>query len=605
MTIFDSQHFLKRFLQFFREVPFESIFAAWGIVTVAWAVIPRMRRKWQRKSDIQFLHSRLGATVFTSGDLYSATRYYVQPDCQNIDPAGEENWRRDSPVRQPVFSKFDQLFANPDYRHTILLADTGMGKTSLLLSYYVRSRRKHSRHQSIAVLPLGHPKVTQLIGSIANKPNTILMLDAFDEDTKVKDDHMTRLLELLDLTSEFRHVLISCRTQFFRSDEEIPRETGIMRFGPTGGNQEHQYIFHKLYLSPFDEVLVERYLRKRWPIWHRSLRNDARLLCRQVGDLALRPMILTNIEALIESDKGNTNNRPVYEHSFQIYERIIDYWISRESAFFDGPSLKSFSERVAAKIYSQREKLQSERLPFSEAEEVARECNISLQERQIRSHSLLNRDADGRLKFAHRSIMEFLYVSNFIAQPAPQPQWTDQMAKFYLEISLFDVPFRLQQARVAAIHADIAVRQRLADRILESQPESLRNFSVSLGTTPSERLSDNIFLIILGGPSLCLAISKRALPGEFVNSTHEEFATYFDIPIIGRHKVMVNLASAAYHETLQRHYCAAFPNLKMTKIWQGGKSYDPRRQNMQSLHIAYALSLQESLSGLWKAAGAP
>ena len=591
MSLIESHQFLTRFLGFFKEVPFESIFAAWGIVTVLWTIVPRLRGSLQRRSDAKYLHNRLGAAVFTPEDLLNSTRYYIQHDCQNIDPAGEETWRRDSPVRQPVFSKLDQLFSNPEYRHTILLADTGMGKTALLVNYYVRSRRKKSRSKSIAVIPLGHPKASQLIDAIDNKKNTVLMLDAFDEDTRVKDDHRIRLLELLEASWEFRHVLISCRTQFFRSDEEIPRETGVMRFGPTSAAQEHQYIFHKLYLSPFDEDHVDRYLRKRWPIWRWSFRKKARLICHQVGDLALRPLILTNLEALIGHDvSGDQAKR--YKYSFEIYEGIIDAWITRESAYVDGKSLKILSERLATKIYSQREQLRSERLPFEQAMEVAQECKVTLQERQIRGHSLLNRDAEGRLKFAHRSIMEFLYVASFIAEPSKQPPWTDQMAKFYIEIALHDSRERKQRARIAAVHVDLNIRKKLIEQILEMQPSSLGDLPVSLGLVFLESVRDNMFLMVMIRSDQFLAISKRALPAEFVNSSREQFQTHFEIPIIGTKRAKAQVVPLAYREILEKSYLAAFGQPITASIWKG--LYEPHKQAVGSLHIAYLLTLVES-----------
>jgi hypothetical protein len=55
----------------------------------------------------------------------------------------------------------------------------------------------------------------------------------------------------------------------------------------------------------------------------------------------------------------------------------------------------------------------------------------------VRVRSLLNRDAQGNLKFAHRSIMEYLFVARFRKFPSSTPrlEWTDQMKRFYWETS--------------------------------------------------------------------------------------------------------------------------------------------------------------------------
>ena len=58
--------------------------------------------------------------------------------------------------------------------------------------------------------------------------------------------------------SSFSRVVITCRTQFFPRDEEIPVETGIRRgLGPRKAGAEC-YEFVKLYLSPFDDQDVKR-----------------------------------------------------------------------------------------------------------------------------------------------------------------------------------------------------------------------------------------------------------------------------------------------------------------------------------------------------------
>lgn len=50
---------------------------------------------------------------------------------------------------------------------------------------------------------------------------------------------------------------------------------------------------------------------------------------------------------------------------------------------------------------------------------------------------MVNRDSQGNLKFAHRSIMEYLFVARFRKFPLSTPQlaWTDQMKRFYWETS--------------------------------------------------------------------------------------------------------------------------------------------------------------------------
>ncbi|MDZ7289393.1 MAG: hypothetical protein ONB44_11190 [candidate division KSB1 bacterium] len=65
------------------------------------------------------------------------------------------------------------------------------------------------------VIPLGIKDADERIKAVAAKSDTVLFLDALDEDTLAIVDHRQRVLDLCDMTREFRRVLITCRTQFF------------------------------------------------------------------------------------------------------------------------------------------------------------------------------------------------------------------------------------------------------------------------------------------------------------------------------------------------------------------------------------------------------
>lgn len=389
---------------------------------------PKLLEAWRTFWDRRLLVKRLGAKKYTSEQILSATICYIPPDCQNIDPAGAEDWKRVYPLRVGAFQTVDKLLSEQvEFRHTILLADSGMGKTSFVLNYYVRNTRKLYPRHKIAVVPLGASDADELIKEIKDKSSTAIFLDAFDEDTKAIGDHKARLKQLLDLTADFKHVLITCRTQFFLKDDEIPREvTGLIRFGPTEGSKE--YVFHKLYLSPFSETQIERYLRKQFPFWKRKDRQKARQMCRSIGDLTARPMLLANIRNLIGSGRR-------FEYPCQIYDELVTRWIAREHAFVpDSSALRRFSLTVARDIYINRASRGGEFIPQEDVAELALREQIDLHGWQLTGRSLLNRTANGDFKFSHRSIMEYLFVVAFIDVPhKSEVRWTDQMADFYLQ----------------------------------------------------------------------------------------------------------------------------------------------------------------------------
>lgn len=384
----------------------------------------------------QLLEGRIGAELYSKGVIEQTIRYYIEPDCQSVDPSGGEEPRLILATKQKLFSTTDNALKNPtEYRYIILLADSGMGKTSFLINYYARNLFGR-RNFDLVLLPLGIPEVDKLITEIPDKKNKILLLDAFDEDTLAIVDHAGRLHTLMKLTRDFNKILITCRTQFFPKDEEIPRETGIVKVGPRKAGEGAQYVFHKLYLAPFTDQQVVAYLKKRYPWGQKRRRNRALEMVQKIPHLSVRPMLLARIEDLVRTEERK------FKYCFELYEEMVEAWLIREERVMEGTKIKKeplhqFSELLAIDLYRNREQRGAERIPRDELAPLAKKWNIPLDDWQLTGRSLLNRDALGNYKFAHRSIMEYLFVKRFL-EIDPELRfkvvWNDQMKKFLREI---------------------------------------------------------------------------------------------------------------------------------------------------------------------------
>lgn len=388
---------------------------------------------WRTWRDRHSLRKRLGAELYTPEDIIRATTHYIRPKCQDVDPAGSEEFRYVYATKEDLFEAVDKFLASPwEHKYTILLADSGMGKTSFVLNYYAyhwRRGRKQKRFD-LAVVPLSIPNADDHIKKISNPKDTVLLLDAFDEDTRAIQNHRERLNQLLDLCRDFRQVLITCRAQFFQREEEVPRETGIIRVGVTSAGQSREYTFYKLYISPFSDTQVEAYLKRRFSIWRLRQRRRARAMARKIPDLMVRPMLLARIPELVQSGKS-------FQCAFQLYEEMVEAWLERERPFVkDKEALRLFSERLAVDLYVNRQRRRAVRIPRSELSDLAKEWNIPLDEWQLSSRALLNRDAMGNYKFAHSSIMEYLFVKRFTAgdEACRGLEWTETMKAFLWEM---------------------------------------------------------------------------------------------------------------------------------------------------------------------------
>ena len=149
----------------------------------------------------------------------------------------------------------------------LVLADSGMGKTTFMINLYLSYLEKVKDEADafeIKLLYLGYPGVDEEIADLVREKRdkrTILLLDAFDEDAQAARDYKKRMDELVSLTKNFREVLITSRTQFFPNEEEIP---GEIRVPKPGTDKPGFHRFRVMYLSPFDGADIASYLAKKY-----------------------------------------------------------------------------------------------------------------------------------------------------------------------------------------------------------------------------------------------------------------------------------------------------------------------------------------------------
>jgi len=385
----------------------------------------------QQKSKL--LNKLFLREFFDNHTLQFSTRYYIEHNCSSVDPCYESEIRNLLVTEEKVFQCIDKFIDEGNYnvKYLLLLADSGMGKTTFLLNYFVRNQKLvRKKKKKIEIIPLGIRNPDKYIDKIVDKKDTILFLDAFDEDIKAIKDHRKRIAELMDKCSDFNKLLITCRTQFFTNDEEIPKESGIIKVGPRRIGEKRIYIFHKLYLCPLNDDQIIKYLKKYYR-WNTNKRKKAFNLVTQIPYLAVRPMLLTYIPDLVNIETDDI------KYAYQIYEIMIQSWIERETLWVNSTDLLKFSEMLAYDLYINREKRGAEKIPASEISALAKKWEISLENWQLTGRSLLNRDAEGNYKFAHRSIMEFLFIKKYIkmnTSEKPIIQLTDNMQYFADEI---------------------------------------------------------------------------------------------------------------------------------------------------------------------------
>lgn len=341
---------------------------------------------------------------YSDKELYAARRVYVRPDCAQVDPANEVEFRKFASVREPIFQSVRRFFDSEQKRHLLLLADSGMGKTTFCLNFFV-SLRNEQKQMDVALVSLARANSVVAIQNIPSPRTTALILDALDEDPKALVSGADRLTEIMDFCSEFPLVIVTCRSHFFENDAAIPVRTGISRIGPRSAGRTSSYEFARLYLLPFDENQITLFLKKSFPIhqiYSLSGRRKAKELINAIPDLSARPMLLSLVPELI---KNNIEPKEIYE----LYEYMIDQWLIREEKWVDPKKLLDVSIRIAMHLSISKQTSGVDRVPPEDVR-LLNLTNEAFDWRHLTTRSLLNRDSEGQLKFAHRSIMEFLAV---------------------------------------------------------------------------------------------------------------------------------------------------------------------------------------------------
>lgn len=349
----------------------------------------------------------LTALSETFGDPFQLSKYYVEPNCQNINPVdfGEDY----AVVKQPVFQLIEGFIGEERKNNQMfLLSDAGMGKTSLLMMLKLAHITSFwPNGYNCVLLKLGE-ETLGIIRGISEKHKTVLLLDALDEDPLAWERARERTVDLLKATSFFKRVIITCRTQFFTANGDPFNRRGQVEIGGI--------LCTAIYCSLFSDNQVQLYLRKRFPEKFKNIewRTRVQEILSGMGFLRMRPMLLAHIDDILESGDGVWNE-------YSILRALIDAWLLREQRKArNAPpdfkkKLKIVCRKVAVDMFSSRR-----RYITKNTEELLRiefESGVGYNGFSIGSRSLLNKDSDGNYRFSHSIIQEVLAVEYLIGNP--------------------------------------------------------------------------------------------------------------------------------------------------------------------------------------------
>nr|VFJ92322.1 MAG: Formylglycine-generating enzyme, required for sulfatase activity, contains SUMF1/FGE domain [Candidatus Kentron sp. LFY] len=363
--------------------------------------------------------------------FFDLARHYIEPYCQYHDPTGHEDRQSISHVGNPVFSTINTFLKDdvpPSHdgaRQMFIFSDTGMGKTSLLVMLKLSQLMDFwPQGYHCLLLKMGEETLERII-EYPNQADTVLLLDALDEDPLAWGNFEERLLSILAATGSYRRVIITCHARSFpkvvydsRIDHGQARiDSGQVRIGSC--------IYPTIYLTPFDDDQVARYLARCYPDqwFDRFLRRDnfmqrrARKLVKAMDSLRFCPLLLTRIHDILAL--GETGIRKYNLYTF--YQTLIETYLAREESKLrrrlvkpsDRESLWIICIAVATFLQSKGNRSLSQAALKQLVEELS--LVADLERFDVGKGSLLERNRDGDLWFFHNSIQEFLVAHGMLS----------------------------------------------------------------------------------------------------------------------------------------------------------------------------------------------
>ena len=356
-----------------------------------------------------------------------------------------------------------------------VLAGSGMGKTTFavnLLKQYINKYKEDTIPYDIYLFNLYYNTIKEIRDFIKNdiqkKSNDIknptkqriLILDALDENTEATENYKQFNDELEQFIKDYRFkaVIITCRTQFFDNEMEEPAETTIIGDDSSDG---HKYLerYDKQYISVFNDKEIRKYIKEKFPCWlnfnNIRKRNKAKEIVEKCTSLMVRPLLLSYIDDLLDEKDADLSKIT------NIYKILIDKWLDREVQFWKTrdnsissdelkSKLYSFSEGLAVEIYKNRE----HRVSVKEMDKFMVE-KLFTDNYEYKGRSLVNRDALGNIKFAHKSFLEYFLAKQLFEVKIYLPSFEgmDMAKTFFQELRDIETDRLLKEGTITCYHS--------------------------------------------------------------------------------------------------------------------------------------------------------
>lgn len=216
---------------------------------------------WFVKNRIYF-----NLSFIESSDVYYAIRKFIPTRFSSVNDPGYDdepapvyidtkNEKSPLLIERFIRYEFDVKYGKKYY---LCLEDCGMGKTTFLINLYYQIQKKHKYKSQLICLQ--DPSCLKQISDIVDKGNTILLLDALDENEEALTNYNSFIKELEGITRNFYRVIITARTNFFENESKEFLSEQAKAYGITSKLPNLQ----KFYITPFTDEDIHRFLALRY-----------------------------------------------------------------------------------------------------------------------------------------------------------------------------------------------------------------------------------------------------------------------------------------------------------------------------------------------------
>ena len=382
-------------------------------------------RKWRK----EYIRNGLEHSY---GDYLAPERQhcYVPTQCQGTPPHNfdePDEAVASAPKQELVKFFIDEVFTkdNTNRRLYCIFAGSGMGKTTFsvqLFVEYIHRYKESTLPYDIYLRDLGDAKVIEQIKSLSDEigdkaHRSILILDALDENLQASEDFEAFRTKLEEVIAPFKFVVITCRSQFFPNEHEMPEYSNI-RINTTDKNL---LSYNKIYICPFSPSDITLYISKKYKGWgskNRQLRKQAIAIIEKCKHLMARPVLLSYIDDLIDENRNYTTES-------DIYETLIKRWLKREVGNIPDTAVRmdrynelvAFSQKLAERMYQNWRETGDFRLDGQTMNDFCQKNHFDKIHYQFRRRSLINHDAAGAFKFSHKSFLEYFLAQHYFENP--------------------------------------------------------------------------------------------------------------------------------------------------------------------------------------------